>query len=58
MKLTMQFAPFNAPAGEVAKSLLIDHFGWFGAVRRPISRRRLIALACVSAALALIAGGH
>jgi transporter family-2 protein len=45
-------------AGQVAKSLLIDHFGWFGAVRRPISRRRLIALACVAAALALIAGGH
>ena len=45
-------------AGQVAKSLLIDHFGWFGAVRRPISRRRLIALACVSAALALIAEGH
>lgn len=44
-------------AGQVAKSLLIDHFGWFGAPRRPINRQRLIALVFVIAALALIAGG-
>ncbi|UPG89996.1 DMT family transporter [Luteibacter aegosomaticola] len=45
-------------AGQVAKSLLIDHYGWFGAERRPVNRRRVIALACVAASLVLIAGGH
>jgi bacterial/archaeal transporter family-2 protein len=45
-------------AGQVGKSLLIDHFGWFGAERRRIDRHRLIALAFVGAALALIAGGQ
>lgn len=45
-------------AGQVAKSMLIDHYGWFGAPRRPISRRRVLALVFVAAALALIAGGH
>lgn len=44
-------------AGQVGKSLLIDHFGWFGATRRPINGKRLIALALVAAALILIAGG-
>lgn len=45
-------------AGQVGKSLLIDHFGWFGARRRAVDTRRLIALGFVGAALALIAGGH
>lgn len=45
-------------AGQVSKSLLIDHFGWFGAQRRPISGKRFIALGFVAAALALIAGGR
>lgn len=45
-------------AGQVAKSLLIDHYGWFGAERRPVNRRRVIALACVAASLVLIAGGR
>lgn len=44
-------------AGQVAKSLLIDHFGWFGAVRRPLNRHKMIALALVIVALALICGG-
>lgn len=44
-------------AGQVAKSLLIDHFGWFGVKRQPVNGRRLIALAFVTAALVLIAGG-
>ncbi len=44
-------------AGQVGKSLLIDHYGWFGAQRRPINGKRLIALAFVAAALVLIAGG-
>lgn len=44
-------------AGQVGKSLLIDHYGWFGAQHRPINGKRLIALAFVAAALVLIAGG-
>jgi transporter family-2 protein len=43
-------------AGQVGKSLLIDHFGWFGARRMPMHWKRLAALACVAGALALIAG--
>ncbi len=45
-------------AGQVTKSLLIDHFGWFGAERRPVNGKKLIALAFVAAALVLIAGGR
>jgi transporter family-2 protein len=45
-------------AGQVSKSLLIDHFGWFGAERRPVNGKKLIALAFVAAALVLIAGGR
>lgn len=44
--------------GQIGKSLLIDHFGWFGAERRPISGKRFVALGFVAAALALIAGGR
>ncbi len=43
--------------GQVAKSVLIDHFGLFGASKRPINRYRLVALVFVAAALMLIAGG-
>lgn len=42
-------------AGQVCKSLLIDHFGWFGSPRRKIDRRRVIALLFIVAALVLIA---
>ncbi|MBJ3817033.1 DMT family transporter [Shimwellia pseudoproteus] len=45
-------------AGQVAKSLLIDHFGWFGAPRRPLNRDKIIALVFVLVALALISGGN
>ena len=31
-------------AGQIAKSLLIDHFGWFDTRRRPVNMRRVIAL--------------
>ncbi len=44
--------------GQIGKSLLIDHFGWFGAQPRPIRGKRVIALGFVAAALALIAEGH
>lgn len=45
-------------AGQVGKSLLIDHFGWFGASRRPVSKHRIAALSFVAVALILIAGGQ
>ncbi len=45
-------------AGQVGKSLLIDHFGWFGARRRLVNGRQFVALGFVIAALALIAGGR
>lgn len=45
-------------AGQIAKSLLIDHFGWFDGQRRPVNIRRLIALLLIAGALALIAGGN
>ncbi|GKW23658.1 hypothetical protein PEC311524_12520 [Pectobacterium carotovorum subsp. carotovorum] len=46
-------------AGQVAKSLLIDHYGWFGAERRPVNRQKMIALAFVAfAAALLISGGN
>lgn len=45
-------------AGQIFKSLVIDHFGWFGNVRRRVDARRLIALAFIGVALALIAGAN
>lgn len=42
-------------AGQVCKSLLIDHFGWFGSPQRKIDRRRVIALLFIVAALVLVA---
>ncbi|MHC1481696.1 DMT family transporter [Frateuria aurantia] len=44
-------------AGQVGKSLLIDHYGWLGAPRRAINGRRVVALILVAVALVLIAGG-
>lgn len=37
--------------GQVAKSLLIDHFGWFGMPRLRIDKRRLFALLFIVLAL-------
>lgn len=42
-------------AGQVFKSLIIDHFGLFGVERRPIDKLRLLALVFILAALALVA---
>ncbi|EOI3504204.1 DMT family transporter [Cronobacter dublinensis] len=42
-------------AGQVFKSLIIDHFGLFGVARRPMDRLRLLALLFILAALALVA---
>lgn len=44
-------------SGQVAKSVLIDHFGWFGAARKPVNRERWLALLLIVAALVLIARG-
>lgn len=44
-------------AGQVFKSLIIDHFGLLGTPRRRIDGRRLIALLFIVAALALMAQG-
>lgn len=45
-------------AGQIFKSLVIDHFGWFGNTRRRIDARRIIALVFIIIALILIAGGN
>lgn len=44
-------------AGQVFKSLVIDHFGLFGTGRREIDAKRLWALVFIIAALALVAKG-
>ncbi|MFP8967821.1 DMT family transporter [Pokkaliibacter sp. CJK22405] len=44
-------------AGQVSKSLMIDHFGWLGTQKRPISSQRVIALLFIIAALVLMAQG-
>lgn len=43
--------------GQVAKSLIIDHYGLFSTQPRPIDRQRFIALAFIIAALVLMAQG-
>jgi transporter family-2 protein len=40
--------------GQVAASLLIDHYGWLGSTRKPVDRYRLGALVAILAALWLI----
>ncbi|MDC7123866.1 DMT family transporter, partial [Cellulomonas fimi] len=44
-------------SGQVGKSVLIDHFGWFGAARKRVNGERWIALALIVVALVLIARG-
>lgn len=44
-------------AGQVFKSLIIDHYGLFGTARRKIDSKRIIALIFIVAALALVAKG-
>ncbi|MCF4998631.1 EamA-like transporter family protein [Pseudomonas syringae] len=44
-------------SGQVGKSVLIDHFGWFGAARKKVNGERWLALALIVAALVLIARG-
>lgn len=44
-------------AGQVFKSLIIDHFGLLGTPRRKIDSKRMIALFFIIAALILVARG-
>ena len=44
-------------SGQVGKSVLIDHFGWFGTARKRVNGERWIALVLIVAALVLIARG-
>lgn len=44
-------------AGQVFKSLIIDHFGLLGTPRRRIDSKRIIALIFIIAALILVARG-
>ena len=44
-------------SGQVGKSVLIDHFGWFGSARKPVNAERWLALALIVLALILIARG-
>lgn len=44
-------------AGQVFKSLVIDHFGLLGTTRRKIDKRRIIALIFIIIALILVAQG-
>ena len=44
-------------AAQVGKSVLIDHFGWFGTARKRVNGERWIALLLIVVALVLIARG-
>jgi len=44
-------------AGQVSKSLIIDHYGLFGTAERKIDKRRIIALCFIIAALFFMAKG-
>jgi transporter family-2 protein len=44
-------------AGQVFKSLIIDHFGLLGTPHRKINARRIVALVFIIAALVLVARG-
>lgn len=44
-------------AGQVFKSLMIDHYGLFGTPHRKIDRKRLLALVFIIAALIFVAQG-
>lgn len=42
-------------AGQVSKSLIIDHYGLLGTPRRKVDRKRILALIFIVAALVLVA---
>ena len=41
-------------AGQIAQSILIDHFAWFAVQKRPIDRFRMMALFLIVCAMSLI----
>lgn len=45
-------------AGQIANSIIIDHYGLLGMTKRPVDARRLAALTLIVAALYLISGGN
>ncbi|BFM03097.1 hypothetical protein Psyaliredsea_17440 [Psychrobacter alimentarius] len=44
-------------AGQISKSLIIDHYGLFGTTERKIDNKRIIALVFIIAALFFMAKG-
>lgn len=42
-------------AGQISKSLLIDHFGWLGITAKKMDKNRVIALVFIVSALVLVA---
>jgi transporter family-2 protein len=40
--------------GQLAGGLLLDHFGWLGATRRPVTRRQLLGVGVVLLGVALV----
>ncbi len=44
-------------SGQVGKSVLIDHYGWFGSARKPVNAERWLALTLIVVALILMARG-
>ncbi|HIH9887718.1 TPA: DMT family transporter [Klebsiella pneumoniae] len=57
MGLSVEAGLLGPLAGQVAKSLAIDHYGLFGSPRRKIDPRRAMALMLIMAALLLVALG-
>ncbi|MNY63663.1 hypothetical protein D3C86_2006570 [compost metagenome] len=43
-----------ALAGQVVGSLLLDHFGWFGLVERPVSLSKVFGVVLLVAGVVLI----
>lgn len=40
--------------GQIALSILLDHFGWIGYSRQPINATRLLGVACVIAGVLIV----
>jgi bacterial/archaeal transporter family-2 protein len=41
-------------AGQLASAVLIEHFGWMGAARQPLTLPRLLGIACIVLGVALV----
>ncbi|PVX39806.1 transporter family-2 protein [Pasteurella langaaensis DSM 22999] len=53
-KIGIAMAMIGVLFGQVAKSLLIDHFGWFGMPRLQVDKKRVVALFFIIIALMLM----